>query len=83
MKALRPPYLDPHRAVQNADQEDVLHHQPARHGRGWSTGTQEDAGERVVHVLPAVGHVQLLQLPTYGGHVRLTQPADSCQDRAE
>lgn len=54
------PYLSADCVVKNADQEDVLHHQPAGHGRARRTGTQEDVGQHAVHVLPAVGHVQLL-----------------------
>lgn len=76
------PYLDPDRAVQDADQEHVLHQQPAGHGLGGGAGAQEDIRHRVAHVLPAVRHVQLLQLAAYGGHVRLAQPAHDRTNRA-
>lgn len=76
------PYLYADRVVKDAEQEHVLHHQPAWHGRARGTGAQEDARQSVVHVLPAVGHVQFLQLPAYGGHARLAQPAGSCEGRA-
>lgn len=68
------PYLDAHRAVEDADQEHVFHHQPAGHGHGRGAGAEQGARQGVAHVLPAVGHVQLLQLSTDGGHVGLAQP---------
>lgn len=68
--------------MENTEQEHVLPHQPAGHDGVRSAGTQEDARQSVVHVLPAVGHVQLLQLPADGRHARLTQPADNGQGGA-
>lgn len=82
MAGERQPYLDANCAVKNADQEDMLHHQPGGHGRVRGARAQEDARQSVIHVLPAVAHVQLLQLATDGGQVRLTQPAHSWKDRA-
>lgn len=62
--------LDPNHVVQDADQKQMLHHQPAVHGLRRGAGAQEDACHGVSQVLPAVHHVQVLQVVAYGGHVR-------------
>lgn len=61
----------------------MLHHESAGHGRGSDAGTHESSSQGVVHVLPAVGHVQLLQLPTDGRHVWLTEPVVQCEHREQ
>lgn len=60
--------------VEDADEQDVLHQQPVGHQGRCDAGGEQHLSQRVVHVLPAGAHVQLLQLTTDGRHVGLTQP---------
>lgn len=60
--------------VQDADEQDVLHQQPVGHQGRCDAGGEQHLSQRVVHILPAAAHVQLLQLTTDGRHVRLAQP---------
>lgn len=62
--------------MKDADQKDVLHHQPHGHGDCSNTGTHENVCQGVIHVLPAVGHVELFHLPTDGGQIGFTQPME-------
>lgn len=67
-------YLNSYIVMKDADQKDVLHQEPCRHGNCSNTGVHENVCQSVVHVLPAVGHVELLHLSTDGGQIWFTQP---------
>lgn len=69
-------YLNSYIMMKNADQKDMFHHQSRRHGNCGHTGIHENIGQSFIHVLPAVGHVELFHLPTNGGQIRFTQPIE-------
>lgn len=63
--------------MKDADQKDVLHQQSRGHGDWSDTGIHENVCQSVVHVLPAVGHVELFHLSTDGGQIWFTQPMET------
>lgn len=67
-------YLNSYIMMKDADQKDVLHQESCRHGNCSDTGTHENVCQSVIHVLSAVGHVELFHLSTDGGQIWFTQP---------
>lgn len=67
-------YLNSYVMMKDADQKDVLHQESCRHGNCSNTGTHENVCQSVIHVLSAVGHVELFHLSTDGGQIWFTQP---------
>lgn len=67
-------YLNSYIMMKNADQKDMLHYQSCRHGNCSNTSIHENICQSLIHVLSAVGHVQLFYLSTNGGQIRFTQP---------
>ena len=69
-------YLNSYIMMKNADQKDMLHHQSCRHGNCSNTSIHENICQGFIHVLSAVGHVEIFHLSTNGGQIWFTQPIE-------